>query len=119
MICPLQQRDDGKWWCPECDEGQQRLLPVPAQRNCDKNLAASKTVDTGKQLVAQARSLKAEQPGDAVEDGEIRRRVEVCLGCEEFVDRVPACEERLDGSTPCEVTRRLVRRITRGRCQRW
>ncbi len=32
--CNLQQRDDGLWHCPECDPGQQRLLPVPAQRNC-------------------------------------------------------------------------------------
>ncbi len=33
--CDLQQLDDGRWWCPECDRGKQRLLPVPAQRKCE------------------------------------------------------------------------------------
>lgn len=34
MNCDLQQREDSKWWCPVCDPGQQRLLPVAALRNC-------------------------------------------------------------------------------------
>lgn len=32
--CNLQELDDGRFWCPECDRGKQRLLPVRAQRNC-------------------------------------------------------------------------------------
>ncbi|MHC4064361.1 MAG: hypothetical protein ACYSUI_07660 [Planctomycetota bacterium] len=118
--CNLNQRDDGRWYCPTCDPGQQRPLPVPARRNCDKQLAATTKHPTPtKQLVAQARALRRRQPGDAVDEDEIRRRVAVCAGCDEFVAQVPACEERLDGRTPCEVTRRLVVRITRGTCRRW
>ncbi len=37
--CDLQQLPDGQWHCPECDPRRQRLLPVPARRNCDTGLA--------------------------------------------------------------------------------
>jgi len=118
--CPLQQRPDGKWFCSVCDPGQQRLLPVPARRNCDKRLAAvTKRPPPGKVLITQARASKAARPGDSVEDDEIRRRVAVCEQCVEFVSQVPACQERLDVVSPCEATKRLVSRIVRGRCGRW
>ncbi len=32
--CILQQLDNGKWWCPECDPKKTRLLSVKARRNC-------------------------------------------------------------------------------------
>jgi len=32
--CILQQLDNIKWWCPDCDPKQKRLLSVNAHRNC-------------------------------------------------------------------------------------
>ena len=36
--CSLQQLNNGKWWCPDCDPKRKRLLPINAHRNCPKAL---------------------------------------------------------------------------------
>ncbi len=42
--CTLQQLSNGKWWCPECDENQEHLLPINAHRNCIKPLPLAKRI---------------------------------------------------------------------------
>jgi len=118
--CTLQQRPDGRWWCPVCDPAQKRLLPVPARRHCDRRLAAASVGPSPTEvLIAAARSAKSRRPGDAACDDEIRRRVAICGECPLFVPQCPACEERLDAATSCELTRRLAERVVRGSCKKW
>ena len=84
--CPLQQRDDGQWFCPDCDPGQQHLLPVPAQRNCAAH-AEPITYEPAAALEEQIESALASELATYPSEL-IRHNLEICRtnGCDRFTD---------------------------------
>ena len=79
MNCDLQPLD-GQWWCPECDPAQQRLLPVPAQRNCE---AGWESATLEERIDSALASGLATYPPEL-----IRRNLAVCRAnaCGRFTD---------------------------------
>ena len=119
--CNLQQRDDGQWHCPVCDPGQQRLLPVPARRKCDKHLAAVTTHPSpAEQLLAAAMAGWRELDRVFVDEAELERRVDVCAACDQFNPGEGICRRRnpIPGN-PCYARARLVKALLLGGCEEW
>ena len=119
--CNLQQRDDGLWHCPECDPGQQRLLPVPARRKCDTGLPAVTTqASPAEQLLAAAMAGWRDLGRVFVDETELQRRVNVCAACDQFDAGEGICRRRnqIPGS-PCYARSRLVEALLLKRCEEW
>ncbi len=55
--CTLQQLDNGKWWCEDCDENKLRLLPIKAKRNCRKGGKPSRPTMSHEELESAAEKL--------------------------------------------------------------
>lgn len=112
--CTLEQLDNGKWWCPECDPDKQRLLPVKAHRNCRVKLTVTdRTRKTLKQLESEN---KMTRPWPEVE-----RILSICTQqCDRFGSRHPETCSRF--GRPCYgAIQRWTRAIAdKGcTCERW